>query len=230
MQRSHADDEPFFTYFAWVILVTVIVCFGAKAIFDADGLPPITPLHHVHAASMLAWFGLFAVQPTLVRTGHVRVHRLLGRLSPLVVLTFLVLAVRISLLNWTRTGRPLILTANSVNLVLFTGFFLSALAFRRTTPVHKRLMVFASLSMMGPAFGRIPEIFDADPVLAVPFVLGYAFAPAVHDRIVHRRVHPASWIGVALLIATIPVILGLSGSPEWKAVLERVLGPGARAG
>lgn len=226
VNHAEAEDEPFFTYFAWVILLTVIVCFGAKAIFDADGLPPITPLHHVHAVTMLAWFGLFAVQPTLFHFGHRRTHRLLGRLSPLLVLTVLVFAVQISLLNWTRTGQPLILTANGVNLILFSGFFLTALAYRRNTPVHKRLMLFATLSILGPAFGRIPEIFDADPALAAPLVLGYSLVPAVHDRWVHGRVHPATWVGVALIIAAIPIILGLSGSPGWRAVLENLLGPG----
>ena len=226
MNQADADAEPFFTWFAWIILLTVIVAFGAKAIFDADGLPPITPLHHVHGVTMLAWFGLFAVQPTLVHYGYRGTHRLLGRLSPLLVLTFLFFAVQISLLNWTRTGRPLIVTANGVNLILFSGFFLAALAFRRNTPVHKRLMLYATLSIMGPAFGRIPEIFDADPALAAPLVLGYSLVPAVHDRWVRGRVHPATWVGVALVIATIPIILGLSGSPGWRAVLENLLGPG----
>jgi hypothetical protein len=82
MNQADARQEPFFFYFAWVILLTVIVCFGAKAIFDAEDLPPITPLHHVHAVSMMAWFALFAVQPTLIHYGNHRAHRLLGRLSP----------------------------------------------------------------------------------------------------------------------------------------------------
>lgn len=228
MHQTDAEKEPFFLYFAWIILVTVILCFGAKAIFDADGLPPITPLHHVHTVSMLAWFLLFAVQPTLIHAGNRRAHRLLGRLSPLLVLTFLSLAIPISLLNWTRIGDPLIVTANGVNLILFTGLFVAAVAFRRNTPVHKRLMLYCTLAIMGPAFGRLPEIFDADPVMAVPLILGYQIAPAVHDRWVHGRVHPATWVGVALMIAAVPVILGLSGSPAWKGVLEALLGPGGQ--
>jgi hypothetical protein len=217
--------EAFFPRFAWIILLTVIACFGAKAIFDTDDLPPITPLHHLHAISMLGWFVLFAVQPTLIQRGHYRAHRLLGRLSPLLVLVFLTLAIQISLLNWQRMGFALIPTANGVNLILFGSLYLAAIYWRRDSATHKRLMLYATLAMMGPAFGRIPEIFDATPVLAVVPLLAYQIAPLVHDRRAHGRVHPASWVGFALMLAAIPVILGLGGSESWTTTLEGLLGP-----
>ncbi|MEZ5469960.1 MAG: hypothetical protein R3F18_20160 [Lysobacterales bacterium] len=217
--------EPFFRNFAWIILATVIVCFGAKAIFDTKDLPPITPLHHLHAVAMLSWFVLFAVQPTLVEAGKVRAHQLLGRLSPLVVLTSFTFALQISLLNWQRMGAPLIITANGVNLTLFAGLYIAAISYRRDAATHKRLMLYATLSMMGPAFGRLPEIFDQSPVLAVPLIFGFQLAPLIHDRIVHRRIHPASWVGFALMLGAIPLILGLSGSAAWADFLEGILGP-----
>lgn len=225
MTKQIVGGEPFFRYFAWVILLTVIACFGAKAIFDSEDLPPITTLHHVHAVSMLSWFVLFAVQPTLIHLGKVRVHRLLGALSPLIVLAFFSFAISISLLNWGRMGAVLIVTANGINLAIFLGLYLAAITLRRHAAAHKRLMLYASLSMMGPAFGRIPEIFDQSPFLAVPFVFAYQLAPPVHDFVKYRRVHPATWIGFGLLLAAIPAIVGLSGSESWAAVLESVLGP-----
>lgn len=217
--------EPFFRNFAWIILGTVIVCFGAKAIFDSEGLPPITPLHHLHAVAMLSWFLLFAVQPTLVQAGKVREHRLLGKVSPLIVLTFFTFALQISLLNWQRIGAPLIVTANGINLTLFAGLYIAAISYRRDAATHKRLMLYATLSMMGPAFGRLPEIFDQTPVMAVPLIFGFQLAPLIHDRLVHRRIHRASWIGFALMLSAIPLILGLSASDAWADILVSILGP-----
>ena len=230
LNRNSTKHEPFFPRFAWIILLTVIVCFGAKAIFDTEDLPPITPLHHLHAISMLGWFVLFAVQPTLIQRGHYRTHRWLGRLSPLLVLAFLTLAIQISMLNWQRMGFALIPTANGVNLILFSSLYLAAIYWRRDAASHKRLMLFATLAMMGPAFGRIPEIFDSNPVLAVVPLLIFQIAPLVHDKRAHGRVHPASWVGFALMLAAVPLILGLSGSESWRAVLETLLGPGEAAG
>lgn len=224
MNNEPIRREPFFLYFAWFLLLMVIVCFGGKAVFDTDDLPPLTYLHHLHAVAMLSWFVLFAVQPTLIQLGKTGLHRLLGKLSPLVVIVFMTFSLMISRLNWERVGEPLIVTANGVNVILFTGFYVAAIAWRRHAAAHKRLMVYATIMLMGPAAGRLPEIFDASPFLAAPLVLALQLAPLVHDLVVRRRAHPATWAGSALSILTIPIIIGLSGSPAWAAMLENILG------
>ena len=218
-------DEAFFATFAWLLLLFVIASFGAKAVLDSDDLPPLTPLHHAHAVAMLAWFGLFAAQPTLIRRGRVQAHRTLGRLSPLLVLAFIGFALPISQLNWTRIGEPMIITANSVNLALFLGLYIAAIAFRRDAASHKRLMTYATLMLMGPAAGRIPELFDQTPMLAVPIIFALQLAPLGHDLLVHRRVHPATWVGFTVVLAARALILGLSGSAAWAQAIEAVLGP-----
>jgi len=229
MSMNTTGREPFFRYFTGFLLLFVIASFGSKAIFDADDLPPLTIFHHFHAITMGAWFVLFALQPTLIDHGQLRLHRLLGRISPLIVLAFLMLGIQMSLLNWTRTGNPLIITANSVNLTFFIGLYVAAIHWRSQAAAHKRLMTYATLMMMGPAAGRIPEIFDQSPFLAVPIILVLQFAPLAHDIIVHRRVHPATWVGFALIFAAVVLILGLGENASWAAVLETWLGPPGRA-
>lgn len=225
----NADRESFFFFFAWFLLFFVVASFGAKAVFDTDDLPPLTVLHHFHAVAMLSWFGLFALQPTLVQQGRIDAHRLLGKLSPIVVIGFIGLAIPITLLNWGRIGDPLLVTANGVNLVLFVALYSSAIAWRRDAAAHKRLMTYATLMLMGPAAGRIPELFDQSHMLSVPIILALQLTPLVHDIVVRRRVHPATWIGMALVLAAVVLILGLSGSESWAAFLERALGPRGRA-
>jgi hypothetical protein len=225
LSAEPASSEPFFTTFAWFLLLFVFASFGAKAIFDTDDLPPLTMLHHAHALAMLAWFALFALQPTLVRRGRVQAHRALGRLSPLVVLAFIGFALPIAQLNWVRIGDPLIVTANSVNLSLFLGLYIAAIVRRRDPASHKRLMVYATLMLMGPAAGRIPELFDQTPMLAVPIIFTLQLAPLAHDLLAHRRVHPATWVGFTLVLVAIALILGLSGSAAWVQLIETVLGP-----
>jgi hypothetical protein len=218
------QNEPFFFYYAWFIFFFVIACFGAKAIFDSDGLPPITPLHHFHAVTMLSWFFLFALQPTLVRFNHFKLHRTLGQLSPLVVIAFIGFSISISLLNWDRTGRTLIITANGVNLTIFICLYVAAIIKRQQAATHKRLMLYATISLLGPAAGRIPEIFDQSPFMSVPIILALQIAPLVHDKIVHRKIHKATWIGFLIMLSTIPIIVGLSESSAWKDILINILG------
>jgi len=225
MTTSAKRGERFFPLFAWFLLLFVVGSFGGRALFAAGNLPPLTWLHHAHAVAMLSWFALFAFQPTLIHLGKVDTHRLLGRLSPVVVLAFIGFGLSISKLNWQRIGEPLVATANGVNLLWFAGLYVAAIAWRRHAATHKRLMVYASLMLMGPAAGRIPEIFGQPSLLAVPLMLGMQLAPLLNDIVVHRRVHPATWVGLSLALASILVILGLGGSDAWVAVLEEVLGP-----
>ena len=217
-------EESFFFYYAWFILFFVIACFGAKAIFDPEGLPPITNLHHFHALTMLSWFILFALQPTLIRFEKIKLHKSIGQLSPLVVIAFIGFSVPISLLNWDRTGWPMIITANSVNLTIFISLYVFAIIKRQQAATHKRLMLYATISLLGPAAGRIPEIFDQSPFMSVPIIMALQLAPLVHDKIVHRKIHKATWIGFIIMLSTIPIIVGLSESEAWKEILINLLG------
>jgi hypothetical protein len=223
--RTTHRSEKFYVFFAWLLLGLVIVGFGSKAVFDSEGLPPLTWLHNVHAVAMLAWFGLFALQPTLIQRGRTDLHRTFGLLSPLVVITFIGFAVPIALLNWNRVGDPLIITANSINLTFFMVLYGSALSWRKSPAVHKRLMIYAALLLMGPALGRIAEVFDRPPESIAPLIFALMLAPVVRDFVADRSVHAATWIGFALTVITIPLILGLGGSEVWAALLENVLGP-----
>lgn len=81
--------------------------------------------------------------------------------------------------------------------------------------------------LIGPPAGRIPEIFDQSPLLAVPIVFTFLTVPLVHDLLVLRRIHAATWIGFSVAVAAIPLILGLRGSAAWADWLASVLGPGA---
>lgn len=224
-QTLDHDDTRFFRLFSWVILAFVILAFGGKALFDTKDLPPITLMHHFHAVSMGSWFVLFALQATLIERGDTKLHRMLGRLSPIIVVIFLIFAGIISKLNWGRVGEPLIVTANLINCMLFLGFYTSAILKRHDPDAHKRFMVFATLSIIGPAAGRIPETFDANVFLALPISLVFMFTPLVYDRFSRRKVHRVTVVATVLLILTIPALLALSGSEAWISFLEAVMGP-----
>lgn len=225
MSNTGRRGETFFVSFAWLLLGLVIIGFGSKAVFDTENLPPLTWLHHAHAVAMLAWFGLLALQPTLIQRGRHDLHRSLGLLSPLVVIVFIGFAIPIALLNWHRVGEPLIITANSINLTFFVVLYSAAFIWRKVPAAHKRLMTYAALLLMGPALGRIAEIFDRPPESVAPLIFALQLAPVIRDLVADRRVHPATWIGFAVTVVTIPLILGLGGSESWASFLSDVLGP-----
>lgn len=222
---TSARDTQFFRRFSWAILAFVVIAFGCKALFDSKDLPPITLMHHFHAISMGCWFVLFALQATLLERGNTSLHRTLGRLSPLLVITFFIFAGIISKLNWGRVGEPLIVTSNIINCLLFLGFYTSAILKRHDPDAHKRLMVFATLSLIGPAAGRIPETLDINMFFALPISFIFILTPLVYDRFFRGKTHHATAVGTILLVLTIPAILTLGGSEIWISILEGVMGP-----
>jgi hypothetical protein len=218
------QDNRFFRRFSWAILAFIILGFGGKAVFDTADLPPITLMHHFHAISMGSWFVLFALQATLLERGNTSLHRTLGRLSPLLVISFFIFAGIISKLNWGRIGDPLIMTSNIVYPLFFLGFYTAAILKRSDTDSHKRLMLFATLSLIGPAAGRITEIFDVSVFFAAPINLAFIFTPLVYDRFFRRKTHRATIIGTFLLLASGPIVIPLSGSPDWASILDVIMG------
>ena len=225
---STANNTAFFAYYAWTLFILVVLCFGGKALIDPEGLPVIIPLHHFHAVAMLSWVVLFALQATFMHQGHRDWHRLLGRLSPLLVVTFVTFAVAISLLNWEKTGGALIITVNALNLLLFLIYYTTGIVCRKRTAAHMRWMLYATLILMGPAIGRLPEIFGWSPFMAVPGLLLLQLIPLIHDKWVHGRIHPVCWVGFLVFLITVPLIVSLSESAGWYRFLTSLLGdPGA---
>ena len=230
MMRQARSDTRFFRNLSWVVLAFVILAFGGKAVLNSASLPPLTPMHHLHAVSMLGWFALVAVQASLIDTGRHSLHRTLGRLSPLLVIAFIVFACFISQMNWDRVGDPLITTANALFMCLFVGFYVAGVLQRRNTATHRRLMVFASLSFVGPAAGRIPEMFDANVLLSLPILLAFNLAPLIYDRFVRRQIERVTHVGTSLQIQADTVKEALSELPPWVSLIEAVLGPGGLGG
>lgn len=93
---------------------------------------------------------------------------------------------------------------DGVNLLLFACLAAWAVAMRSRAAYHKRLMLLATLSLLGPAFGRLTEYtngFSGGSDLAVLLLmLGFLGACVMVDTLSLRRLHPA-WIFGALPVA-----------------------------
>jgi hypothetical protein len=76
-----------------------------------------------------------------------------------------------------------------------------AVVYRGRPDAHKRLMLLASISFMGPAVARIsrwPLLGGEQGPFTPAVLLGLLAAVVVYDLITLRRVHPATLFGVGL--------------------------------
>ncbi len=205
--RKHPDDF-FFASMAGLILLTVFIGFARTyylaGVFHAH-LPSV--LVHFHGVIFSCWILLFITQIVLVSSNRIRWHMQLGvfgiflaGLMVLVGFATLIGAVRrhavfASGLDTIFAGD--VLQLSTFALLVSWGFWV-----RRDGPAHKRLMVLATVALLGPALARWPFPFvfssalvffgmlDAIPILLIAF-----------DLWSRRKIHVVTICGTLLLVA-----------------------------
>jgi hypothetical protein len=208
-------DRPrdrYFLFASATLLFLLIVGFSPtlflKTFFDTPELPIYL---HVHGAVVTLWFVWLLSQASLVALNRTDLHRRLGKFAAIFGIAVVPagLMATLGIIPRARsTGVDIeanieifssIVWGNLSSLLAFSGFLVFAIYFRKRADIHKRLMLLASLVIMGPVFARISFWPVFSSVGEIPFIisaillmLGTLF---VHDFIQLRRIHPATVIG-----------------------------------
>jgi hypothetical protein len=187
-------------------------------------------LIHVHATVFVGWLALFLAQATLAATGHVAWHQKLGQIG--IGYGILLIGVGLTTTVLRSAGQVAagengarLLYVGFADMVLFSSFFVAAIALRRKPELHRRLMVVAATILLVAAVGRMPFL-RIGPwavhlrllVWAVPILLAIAY-----DLRSRRRFHPVYALGLGALVVRIYSV-PLSQTETWSAVTRWVTG------
>ena len=224
-------EDWFFTGIAVTMIAVAAAGFLPSVLDSAGRRAPLSPLAAVHGIVYLAWLILFVVQSRLVASGNVAIHRrvgvaggfLLALMIPLGYTTTVSMIRRgFDLSGDLKIDRdPL---SESVfplgDLLMFAVLVSAAIAYRQRPEIHKRLMLFGNILLMGPALthfiGHTPQLARMPAmIILVPLTLFFV-AAIVRDYLLAGRVHPLTW-GLALsLFLSGPLRAGLIGpSAGW---------------
>jgi len=209
-----ASEHRYFSAAAYT--VAIIVLAGFIPLYTIRILrhdPNLILLVHAHGLVMASWIALFLTQTLLIARHRVALHRRLGVFGA--VLALFVLLVGLPTLAHAAARRShdvhsarflwMLIAFDGLALLVFAGLVGAALILRRRGDFHKRLMLLATLSLLGPAFGRLTSYAkglhgDSDP--GVLFLcVGIVIACAAIDRARSRRLHPAFLWGGSFVIA-----------------------------
>lgn len=191
--------QPQYFYFFMSLLIAAVVAFGFGRTVNQRFLHPT---HHkpfllgIHALVFSSWICFYVLQSALVRTGNVRIHRLLGRFGIVlgfsipVVGTITAVVMRRFDLQYHDLARtaPLLRTA-LLDLASFTIPFALAVYWRTRPEFHRRLIFVASAGLTAAAFVRFPAVFHPWPYYYVGVDV-LVFLGVLRDLIVERRIHP----------------------------------------
>jgi hypothetical protein len=231
---------PFFFAMSAVILSIVLVGFAPTLYLrPLFSVPPIPFYVYVHGALLTTWFVLLLAQTSLIRIGRVATHRRLGVVTVCVGVGVIVASLTVTLKFVSRvvhsgvdldmdisvlgfgSGVPVLMLAatalwvNLASLTTFSGLLCGAVLSRRRPEIHKRLMVLASISILGPAIARISRWpgLGGDLGPFVPIVVLLLLAALVcFDWYRHRHVHRATLLGGGFVLLGIIVGSALAAS------------------
>ena len=120
-----------------------------------------TSIIHIHGALLMSWMVLLIVQPLLIQTGRIQLHRTIGKVSyvlvPLIII-FLFLVGRGSYLRSLGKDPEHDLFAFIVldlrGLISFAIFWALAMIYRKDAASHMRYMIATGILAIGPGVGR----------------------------------------------------------------------------
>jgi hypothetical protein len=223
---------------ASILVAIVAVGFAPSFYFRAYSVDPSgavqrsLPTHIVaHGVVLTLWFSIFLVQTILVASRRVSRHRLLGLIgagvaSGVVVASMLVvvrLAARATARGITSGPVALIVTGDTGLILIFALFVVTAICLRQRRPdVHRRLMLLASIAIVGPAIVRLPGAEALVPISVIVPQLVLFTALIAYDIVSRRRVHLVTVWGVALYLVVVGTAT-LAGFSEFGRAFVKAL-------
>jgi hypothetical protein len=230
---SGRAENFFFCGMALLMLVTVFIGF-ARTYFLAGVFRAPLPatIIHVHGAVFTCWVLLFITQTSLVAAGRVDIHRKLGIFGfslacLMVVLGFLAATNSLSR-DFSPPGSGLdpktFYAVPLLSILSFSTLVFFAFRARSNPPAHKRLILMATIALMGAPTGRPPftAITGRHPFEAA-FIWFFLLLLVGYDLWSTRKVqHATVRGGLFLAIMTqIAVPIGMTGA--WHSFASRAV-------
>jgi hypothetical protein len=226
-------DDYFFSGMAFLILVSVFFGFARSYFFAGLWNAPLpNQLIHVHGAVFSSWIVLFVVQIALVSTKRVRWHRSLGILGMLLAAAVVALGILAATDSLARGFSPpgsgidpkTFYAVPFWQVVIFAILITSAFRVRFSPTAHKRLMLVATIALLGPAINRWPiALIQRVPPLTSAVLLAFILMLVAYDLWTLRKLHRATlWAGLTVVISQL-LLLPIGKTAPWHSFSDGVI-------
>lgn len=222
------SEERFFFKMACAMALVIVAGFSLNLGLGRSSFA-VPLVYHLHAFVFFGWIALLLTQSGMIASGNMALHRRLGWLSVLWLPLMVVMGVVITITALRRTGGPFFFDANEflisnpIGLLAFAGLAGAAIAMRKRTDWHRRLMIGAMASILGPGFGRIlPTPLFGSLAWEITSAIGMVFIVIGmwRDKRIMGLVHPAWYVGLAAGLGWIALGQVLAYTP-WATDLTR---------
>ncbi len=187
-----------------------------------EGFPWV---YHLHGVLAMAWILMLIAQAYLIRAKKYSLHRLIGKLSYIVMPLFLIsvfYAAKESYLTNVKIKPQADVLANLTNGgtidILFLGLiYVLAIAYKKNIGYHLRFMVSTGLIILMPGLGRFVFVFCGIPFpfALIPMILCGVGVGIVWLIIDIKNKKSAFPMGVYLVVTLIMNAIGIGSQSAW---------------
>ena len=220
-------ENLFFVGMSLLFLATVFLGF-AHSYFLAGMLKAPLPnaLIHVHGAVFSSWIILLLVQVSLVSAGRLQMHRNLGIFGAVLALAMFVTGLLASMDEVAREFSPpgshidpkTFYAIPFLQIVIFSVLVTAAFLARFDPAKHKRLMLIATISLLGPAVNRWPfALIQKAPPLTFLVLFAYVLLVVAFDLWSRRTIHRATLRGGLFFIVSQQLMFPIGHTALWHS-------------
>ena len=171
---------------------------------------------------------MLIIQPYLIKSRNLAVHRLIGKFSyvvaPLVVISVFLLAHQ-TIKYKPKEIMPIrtyVLYLQVSLAFLFGVIYLFAIYFKKTKAVHSRFMAATALTFVDPIFARLLFIIAPNTTIKRQWItFGLINIILIILSVIDRKNRKAKWVYPILLlifiIIELPIFFDLTGQDWWQA-------------
>lgn len=186
---------------------------------------PLMPLLHLHGIVFTSWLVLYLTQTILVAAKRTDIHRRLGIAGAVIAVLMILIGTITAIIRAQQGSTPpggppplVFLAIPLADMLVFASLVSAGFYFRRQPDVHKRLMLLATISILGAAIARLPfAFFQAGPPAFFGVTDLFIAACFIYDLISRGRVHRATALGGLLIVASQPLRLLIASTDAWTS-------------
>jgi hypothetical protein len=225
-----APRHLFFMAFASVTALLVLTGFTRTFFLPlAHGTFSRPWFVYLHGLLFFSWISLLVIQALLALRRQFRWHRRLGwfgaSLIPVMTASGVIVAYWATRRDVAASHSAVALPSffgQLMDMLLFASLATAAVLARNYPPVRKRLILIATLAVLGAAIGRIPVLGASADYITVFMLL----CIAMFDAFAIRQVHRATILGGTGLLVGIFTETPIGNTAAWLSVAQRIFGHG----
>ena len=220
-------------YVAMAVLMITMIFIGFWPSYYGPltrGATQAPPILHIHGFIYISWMFLLVAQTYLAATGRVKQHIAVGNfgiyLGSAVFVMGLIVSFVAPVMTFNAGTRSLDEAAGFLliplgDMALFGPLFFSAVAYRKKSELHKRLMTLSTIAIAFAAIFRMQA-------LGLPLSYGIALWFAlpvfclIYDLKTKGKIHPVYWLGIAGMILAI-LRIPFSASETWLSISRPII-------